>query len=562
MHILKNTSTGFIFAGVFSLFINALFLSGPLYMLLVYDRALTSGSVSTLVGFSILLGLLFLAMGILTLIRSRLLIRIGNRIGLEQQARVFDAQLRPSLGQPSTEGIRELNVLREFFSSQTPALLFDAPWVPIFIFIAWVLHPVLGLVAVGGTIALLVLGIISDIVSRRGFTSANRANQASRESLDNIVKNYEVVRAMAMQSILRSRWSLLQNRAYEHQARSAEKVAAYSAASKTIRMGLQSAVLGIGVYLAILEEISPGAIIAASVIVARALAPTEQLIASWQQCVNALGAYVHLRRILQVAQPKPKPVTLPEPKGEVRASNLFVSAPGQRQHILKGVSFSMTSGDTLAVIGPSGSGKSTLVRAMLGIWAPTSGEVSLDGAMMQQWPDHQLCRAIGYLPQSISWIDGTIRDNICRFDPEATDEDVTEAAQIAGVHDLIASLPDGYLTRLGKDGVQMSGGEAQRIALARAVFGRPAFIVLDEPNANLDQVGEDALQRTISTLRARKQSVLIVAHRPHTIVLANKVLVLQDGRVSNFGPREAVLGDNGTIVQMAKRVGSASENVR
>lgn len=550
---LASCAPGMLSAAGFSMIINLLMLAGPMYMMLVYDRALGSRSESTLIGLSVLVAGLFTIMGLLTLVRSRLLVRVGNRLGNRLEDRVFDAQLRDTLNKGGARGedpSRDLNALREFLGGQAPATLFDAPWTPVYLVVAYILHPVLGWVALGGCIALIALGVANDLFTRRGIGEANSYQVRSNRVLSDAVRNSEVVAALKMAPGLYRRWSLLQNETQSRQSDASDIAATFTSLSRTLRIMLQSAVLGLGAYLAISGELSAGSIIAASVIVGRGLAPAEQMIGSWRQSVSTRAAYRRLVTLLEDYPPQQETITLPTPRGFLQVENLFAAPPSEKPPVLKNVSFRLRPGEVLAVIGASGSGKSTLARALVGAWSPLRGAVRLDGAKLDQWSDEQLGSVLGYLPQDVELFDGTVRENIARFASEIDDGDMLHAAKRADAHDLILRLPQGYETPVGESGNRLSGGERQRVALARALYGDPALIVLDEPNANLDGDGEIALQTAIENLRAAGKTVIIVAHRPSVVSQADKILVLNQGTVASFGPSQDILSrsDRGTIV--------------
>ncbi len=554
---LTRCVSGLVAVGLFSALINILVLGGPIYMMLVYDRALGSGSIPTLVGLSVLLGGMFLAMGLLNIVRSRLLIRLGNRLSntLQEQAFQMEMTQRPGQGgKAPASPIRDLATMRDFLSGTVPATLFDAPWTPVFILLAFILHPVLGLIAVSGAAVLIFLGILNDISTRRKMGNAHNLQAKSDHIVGGAMRNQEVVAAMRMLPGLYDRWSRVQTRAQALQSHTADTAGAYGAISRTFRMALQSAVLGAGAYLAIQGTLSPGAIIAASVIVARGLAPAEQAIAGWRQFTGARGAYGRLDTLLRAEADAPERIELPEPRGKLDVRGLIVMAPETRKALLRGISFSLSPGEVLAVIGPSGSGKSTLARALTGAWAPASGEIRLDGATLDQWQDAQFQKALGYLPQDVELFDGTVSENIARLSPEIDDRAVVHAARLSGAHEMILRLPNGYATQLGAGGATLSGGERQRIGLARAVYGNPALIILDEPNASLDAVGDAALSTAINALKAGGKTVVLVSHRPNAIQNADKVLVVQDGKMKNFGTRENVMGTSTNQPAMASVV--------
>ncbi|WP_051927371.1 type I secretion system permease/ATPase [Ruegeria halocynthiae] len=530
--------------GGFSLVINLLMLTGPLFMILVYDRALPSGSVPTLIGLSILMVGLYSAFGFLSLVRSRILVRIGNRVGNRLQERVFTAQLQQTAQQGGTKGQdanRDLNSIREFMGGPTPAVLFDAPWTPIYLGVAYILHPWLGYAGLAGVVFLVMVALLNNYLTQRGAKSSNTDQVRANRAMSDIARNSEVIGAMKMGGDLYERWSTLQNRALSSQSRTSDLASGLSTLSRTVRMLLQSAVLGLGAYLAIGGDLSAGSIIAASVIVGRALAPAEQAISGWRQCVSANAARKRIDALLKAHPVRSAAITLPQPKGDLHLQNVFAAAPGQTQPMLKNVSFSLQAGEVLAIIGPSGSGKSTLARVITGAWSVLRGHVRIDRADIEYWNALQLREAVGYLPQTVELFDGTVRENIARFQPDAKDEDIVQAAMRANAHDLILSLPKSYDTPLGEGGSALSGGERQRIGLARALFGDPAVVVLDEPNSNLDAAGMTALNMTVEELQKQKKTVILVAHRQGALALADKVLVVDKGQVSAFGPREEIL---------------------
>lgn len=542
--VFRAVLPGLFATGGFSLIINLLMLTGPLFMILVYDRALPSQSVPTLIGLSVLMVGLYAVFGLLSLVRSRLLVRIGNRIANRLQQRVFAAQLSQATRDGGTRGhdaTRDLNTIREFMGGSTPAVLFDAPWTPIYLACAYILHPFLGYAGLAGVTFLLIVALVNDILTRR--SAARVATEQARAGwvMSDVVRNHDTIGAMKMGDDIYTRWSDLQNKAQAGQSRTSDLASALSALSRAVRMLLQSAVLGLGAYLAIGGDLSAGSIIAASVLVGRALAPAEQAIAGWRHCVAANEARKRLATLLADNPVPQNSIQLPRPKGDIELKNVYATAPGSTSPILKNVSLSLGAGDILAVIGPSGSGKSTLARVITGAWQPLRGHVRLDRADMDYWNAAQLRDAIGYLPQTVELFSGTVRENIARFQSDATDNDVIAAAMGANAHDLILSLPKAYDTELGQAGSALSGGERQRIGLARVLYRDPSVVVLDEPNSNLDAAGITALNMSIEKLKAAGRTVILITHRQGALSLADKVLVLDKGRVSAFGPREEIL---------------------
>lgn len=540
----RSCNGGFLMTGVFSLVINLLMLTGPLYMMLVYDRVLTSQSESTLVYLSLLIAGLFVIMGLLSAVRSKILIRVGSRINLRLSERVFEAQIKKSAAGNSKgqDGVRDLQTLREFLSGTGPSTLFDAPWTPVYIAVVFLLDPLLGWIATGGAVLLLLLALINEFMTRGNLAKATRALAESNEIVADGRNNAEVLASMHMLPGLYRQWQKLQHRALRLQNKASDRAASLTAMTKTLRLMLQSAILGAGAYLAINGVISPGSMIAASLIMGRGLAPVEQAIGSWRHFIAARGAYRRTRQLLEEVPAEEPRTLLPAPKGRLSVEKLFAGLPGKDGNtlILSNISFRLEAGEVLAVIGPSASGKSTLARLLVGAWPPHHGHVRLDSADLWQWDREQLGQYIGYLPQDVELLNGTVKENIARFSEEIDDNAVVAAAMNAGAHEMILALPEGYNTTIGAGGRLLSGGQRQRIALARALYSDPALVVMDEPNASLDAVGEQALSEAIKRMKARGQTVVVVAHRPSAVKQADKVLVLDRGKVSAFGPKSEV----------------------
>ncbi len=553
---LRSARPGLLGAAGFSLLINLMMLVGPVYMMLVYDRVLPSGSVPTLIGLSVLVAALLVFFGVFMLVRARLLVRVGNRLSLRLEDRVFRAQFRRTLAEGGAHGAdapRDLAAIRDFFGGGTPATLFDAPWSPVFMFVVYLLHPVLGMIAAGGFALLILFGICNDLLTRRRLATATVAQMAGSRLLSDAVRNAETVGALRMAPGLLGRWLHVQHDAQRDQTAAADTAGGFTAISRTARLMLQSAVLGAGAYLVLQQELSAGAIIAASIIMGRGLAPAEQAIGAWRTCVAARGAWQRLGTVL-IAHPEPVTrMPLPEPAGHVRAEMVYAAAPGVALPQLKGVGFELAPGEVLAVVGPSGAGKSTLARVLVGIWKPSRGTVRIDGATLDQWPEQQLGGIVGYLPQDVELFDGTVRENIARFADTVDDHEVVRAAERAGAHEMILKLASGYETPLGEGGRQLSGGQRQRIGLARALYGGPRLVVLDEPNANLDQAGEAALISALADMKASGVATVIVAHRPSVLSVVDRILVLDDGRVTAFGAKDAVLNEMASGVRVGPR---------
>lgn len=552
--------------GVFSLVINLLMLTGPLYMMLVYDRVLTSQSESTLVSLSLLIAGLFLIMGLLSAVRSKILVRIGSRINLRLSERVFEAHIKKSAARSGKgqDGVRDLQTLREFLSGTGPSTLFDAPWTPVYIGVVFLLDPLLGWVATGGAVLLMIIAVINEFVTRGNLAKATRALSESNEIVADGRNNAEVLASMHMLPGIYRHWQKLQQTALHLQNKASDHSANFTSMSRTIRLMLQSAILGAGAYLAINDVISPGSMIAASLIMGRGLAPIEQAIGSWRHFIAARGAYRRTKLLLEEFPEAEQRTQLPAPKGKLSVEKLFAGIPGKDGNvlILSNITFHLNPGEALAVIGPSASGKSTLARLLVGAWPPAHGHVRLDAADLWQWDREQLGHYIGYLPQDVELFNGTVRENIARFAEDAEDGAVVAAAMNAGAHEMILALPDGYNTMIGAGGRLLSGGQRQRIALARALFGDPALVVLDEPNASLDAVGEEALSQTIKRMKERGQTVVVVAHRPSAVTQADKVLVLDGGKVAAFGPKNQVFASlSDQAAGAAKAVAAAGPRI-
>ncbi len=530
--------------GVFSFFINLLMLVAPLYMLQIYDRVLTSRSESTLIVLTVLAGGMLLVMGLLDLIRSRVLVRIGARLDLLLNPRVFSAVFMQSLrgyrGERS-KPLRDLDGLRQFVTGPGPFAFFDAPWMPVYLGVIFLFHPLLGFVALAGAAVLFVMALLNEILTRKPLQHANAEAMAAYGFAEASLRNAEVLEAMGMMENIRKRWLAKHREGTGYQSIASDRAGALTAASKSMRMFLQVAILGVGAFLALQQIITPGVMIAASIIMGRALAPVEQAIGQWRSFLAARSSYRRLQVLLRETPEGETPHGLPRPEGRIAVENVVAVPPGASKPVLKGLSFRLEAGEALGVIGPSASGKSTLARLLVGVWSPYNGAVRLDGAEIQAWDRAELGPCIGYLPQDIELFAGTVADNIARLTDEPDPEKVVLAAQQAGVHEMILQLDQGYDTEIGDNGSILSGGQRQRIALARALYGDPVLVVLDEPNANLDAAGDQALSEAILGLKRRKAIVIVMAHRPSAIAAVDKLLFLRDGKAQAFGPKEEVL---------------------
>jgi len=544
---LKRT---FALVAFFSACVNILMLTGPLFMMQVYDRVLMSASVSTLVGLSMMALLAYVFLGIYDFLRVRLMSRAAYRLDRDLGDQGFDGWLSAAVrGNPGNRRpLNDLATVRGFLSSPAMLGVFDLPWVPLYLLLIFMLHPWLGLLTLAGAVVVTTLAVLGQILTEEGYRRAMGADAAESFLVEQGYRNAETISALGMTNRFRNRWRGMHDDGLASGQDSGDRSEVLSTLSKTFRMLLQSANLGLAAYLVILQEISPGMIIASSIIAGKALAPIDQIIGNWRSVVKAREAHRRLKEQMNHSGVTTQKVALPTPEGHLALRSVTKLVPGDRAQgtrvppILSDISFSLEPGDGLGVIGPSASGKSTLARILSGIWAPEHGEIRLDGATPDQWAPEALGRHVGYLPQIVELLAGTLRDNICRFDPTASDEDVIAAARLAGIHDMILGLPNGYGFEIGYGSHPLSGGQVQRIALARALFGMPKLVVLDEPNSNLDALGDEELARAILAMRKAGSVVIVMAHRPSALAAVNKVLVLQDGRKVAFGDRDEVLG--------------------
>jgi len=528
---------------VFSGVVNLLMLSGSLYMLQVYDRVLPSRSIATLLVLSAMVLIAYLFQAYFEAARARMLSRIGTLFDTGLQKRLYLAvatlPLRGAKPLMAQQPMRDLDQIRTFLSGVGPTAFLDIPWTPIFLVALLIFHPLIGLIAMIGAATIVALTVVTERRSRSAARSAMNVSAQRQVLADATHQNAEAIRALGMTGRFTARWVEVNERHLKQIFDVSDIYANVGAIAKVVRYVLQSAILGVGAYLVIVEQASGGIMIASSIMMGRALAPIEIALANWKQLVAARQGIDRLRNILAAAAPPPPPaVALPRPNQSLSVEDITVTVPGSDRVILSNISFKLTAGMGMVLLGTSAAGKSSLARALVGIWAPTKGIIRLDAAALDNWHPDELGRHIGYLPQDVALFDGTVAENIARFDECATSDAVLGAARLAGVHEMILSLPNGYATRIGERGSSLSAGQRQRIGLARAVFGDPFLIVLDEPNANLDHDGELALIRAIETLRKNRSIVVLVSHRPEAISAVNVAMVLREGRVVAFGPRE------------------------
>ena len=528
-----------LFAILFSSVINLLMLVPPLYMMQVYDRVLSSRSEATLVALTVLTLGAFVAVGLLEVTRSRILVRVSARLDTLLSPLIFDAVFRNhvrTMGGARTQPLNDVATVRQFAAGHGLVAFFDIPWAPIFLLLLFILHPLLGLLSLGGGVILVILAFATERATRTRLADATRNSVAAANFAETSLRNGDAMTAMGMLEAIKTRWMRRHNESLRLQSGASDWAGILTNTTKVVRIALQSLMLGAGALLAIEGKISPGLMIAASIIGAKSLAPVEALIGNWNQVVAAQLAWRRLRALLDTVAVEPDRMALPTPKGQLSVSAIVVAPPGAAAAVLKGVSFDLQPGEALGILGPSGSGKSTLARVITGVWPAASGTVRIDGAELSQWSRDALGPHMGYLPQDVDLFDGTVAENIARLgpvDPEA----VVEAAQRAGIHDLILSLPQGYDTPIGESGNRLSGGQRQRVGIARALYGTPALCIFDEPNSNLDEAGEGHLIQALLHLRETKRTAIIIAHKPSILNHVDKIMILQAGQVAFLGPR-------------------------
>ena len=547
---MRSALTG---VGLVSAVSNVLMLTGPIFMLQIYDRVLASGSVPTLVVLSGLVIALYFCLGLFEIIRARILLRLGEKLDQDIGKDAFSAALDIRLKAPGKQNrvapVRDLDTVRQFLGGQGPIAIFDVPWLPLYLFIVFVFHPWLGWLATAGALLLIVITIAGEFIMKRPLAETAESAAKRDALLSDGERSSETLRALGMRTNYSKRWAEGHADHLRTQRVVGDHMTMVRSVTKVFRLFLQSAVLAVGAYLAIQQTITPGVMIAASIITARAIAPVEQAVGQWRPFLSARQAYHRLSGLLAITTPVKPTMPIPAPTASLDVIGLTVAAPGAQQPLVKNAQFGARAGEAIGVIGPSGSGKTSLARALVGIWPPAKGSVRLDGAELVQWPSDVLGRSIGYLPQEVSLFEGTVAENIARFDPDADADDVIAAATEAGAHELVLSLPDGYATHLGVGGISLSAGQKQRIGLARALYGDPFLIVMDEPNANLDSIGEQALANAVADAKERGAIVVIIAHRPSALAKVDNVLVMHGGMQMSFGPKEEVL-QKATVVPM------------
>ncbi len=532
------------YAGGFSLVSNLLYLALPIFTFQIYGRVLSSYSVPTLLVLTFMVMLAFLISGLIDDFRAKVLINYGVIMDQRVSGRVFSALFDTVIrGNPSarSQALRDLDNFRQMLTGPAFGTMFDLPWMPVFMIVLLIIDPIIGLVTIGGAVLLFLITLFQDRATRPALKEANEAALRSYAFTDAALRNGEVVRAMGMVEPLGSRWATFRSVTMERSASASERASVISNISKFVRQAIQVLIIAIGAYLVVKGKIHSGLLFANMILAARALQPIERLVGSWDALTNGYRSYQRLNSLFADYRPTKASTTLPKPLGQLSVEGVNFAPQGATRFVLQGVNFKIEPGEMLGIIGPSGAGKSSLARLMVGIWQPNSGNVRLDGADVYSWDRSDFGRHVGYLPQDTELFSGSIRDNIARFRADVDDEQVVRAAQVAGVHQLILRLPSGYDTDLGESGHVLSAGQRQRVGLARALLGNPRLIVLDEPNAALDAEGEEALVKALDALKAGGSTIVIVSHKPSVFRSADKMLMLRDGRMEMFGPREQVM---------------------
>lgn len=540
--------------GIFSAIINLMLLVPSLYMLQVYDRVLTSRNETTLLMLTIMVLGAFLCMSALEFVRSFVLIRVGAQLDMKLNKRIYTAAFEANLkkaGGNAGQALQDLTAIRQFLTGNALFAFFDAPWFPIYLIVIFLFDPLLGTFALCGTIILIALAYINEAVSKKPLAEANSMAISASNLATNNLRNAEVIEAMGMLPNLMGRWFKLHGKFLQLHANASEKAGIITATTKFVRVSLQSLILGLGALLVLDGKITGGMMIVSSILMGRTLSPVEQLISIWKNWDSTRSAYKRLNSLLEDNPPRKSSMSLPKPHGNVSVETVSAAPPGGKVAVIKNLSFTLVPGDVLGVIGSSGAGKSSLARLLVGVWPAAVGQVRLDGADIYRWNKDELGPSIGYLPQDIELFAGTVSENIARFG-EVDAEKVVMAAKITGVHEIILQFSQGYDTLLGDGGAGLSGGQKQRIGLARAMYGDPSLLVLDEPNSNLDEVGEQALVAAIVDFRKRGKTVVLVTHRSSAIGATNKLLLLRDGVAQAFGPTTQILTDLAKAVQEQK----------
>ena len=543
---LKACKGSFLSVGFFSLFVNALMLVPTFYMIQVSGRVVPSSSTSTLIMLTLIMTILMLTLGSLEWVRSRIMVRVSNRLDALLSRDVYRASFKKALSSggmdASAQSLNDLTSLRQFLTGNGVFAFFDAPWLPIYTAVMFLFHPWFGWMTVGSTIVLIGLAFLNQRFTGKALAEANQQSVTATLQTTKNLRNAEVIESMGMLDTLMARWNVRQRRVLALQSDASDKGGIVSSISRVFRLWAQSIMLALGAYLVITHEVNPGLLMAGSLLLGRALAPLDQMIGSWKGFVAARVQYGRLNDTLEKLNGEPQRMALPDPEGHIHVENLVVAPPGAKAAVIRNISFVTPAGSIVGIVGPSAAGKSTLARALLGIWPPQHGTVRLDGADITAWDKQKLGPHLGYLPQDIELFEGTISDNVARFG-KVDSEKVVLAARIAGVHEMILQLPDGYDTVIGSEGINLSGGQRQRIGLARAIYGSPRLIVLDEPNSNLDDVGERALAVALQKIKETGATVFIISHRPSILSRLDRIMVMAGGTITMYGAREQVIAE-------------------
>lgn len=555
---LKACKGSFLSVGFFSLFVNALMLAPTFYMIQVSGRVVPSSSTSTLIMLTLILTIMMLTLGSLEWVRSRIMVRISNRLDALLSRDIYRASFKKALStggmDASAQSLNDLTSLRQFLTGNGLFAFFDAPWLPIYTAVMFLFHPWFGWMTVGSAVVLVVLAFLNHRYTGKALTEANQQSVRATLQTTKNLRNAEVIESMGMLDTLMTRWAVYQRRVLVLQSQASDKGGIITSISKTFRTWAQSIMLALGAYLVITHEINPGLLMAGSLLLGRALSPIDQMIGSWKGFVAARVQYGRLNDTLEKLNAEPQRMALPDPEGHIQVENLVIAPPGAKAAVIRNMSFVTPAGSIVGIVGPSAAGKSTLARALLGIWPPQHGTVRLDGADIAAWDKQKLGPHLGYLPQDIELFEGTISDNVARFgkiDPEK----VVLAARVAGVHEMILQMPDGYDTVIGSEGINLSGGQRQRIGLARAIYGSPRLIVLDEPNSNLDDVGEKALAVALQKIKETGATVFIISHRPSILSRLDRIMVMNAGTITMYGARDHV------IAELAQQQAKAQQRV-
>lgn len=542
---IQSQRKAFVGVALLSAIVNMLHLTGSVFMLEIYDRVLPSRSIPTLIGLAAIVVMLYAFQGFFDMVRGRILSRIGVALDETLGVSIFKVVLaQPLSGKRDGDGqqlLRDLDQVKGFLAGSGPSALFDLPWIPLYLAICFAFHPLIGLTALGGAILLVAITLTTEIMSRRTTRESVGALQRRNYVTAAGQRNTEVVHAMGMVARLTDRWKQANEKVLGHQQRVSDVTGGFSAASKVVRLLIQSAVLGVGAYLVIGGEVTSGVMIASSILASRSLAPVELAIANWKGLLAARHSWARIRRFVVETRTGRAPLALPAPRHSLAIEAISGGAPGTNRLLVDGISVALVAGDGLGIIGPSASGKSSLARMLVGVWPNWRGQVRLDGATIDNWTAEALGRHIGYLPQDVELFSGTIAENICRFEVDPKPEAVIAAARSANIHEMILQLPDGYDTEIGDAGAALSGGQRQRVALARALYGDPFMVVLDEPNSNLDNEGDHALTQALLGIRKRGGIAIVIAHRPSALAEVDRVLVMAEGRMRSVGSKEEIM---------------------